>query len=357
VTFIPDDCFNIIMDVPPTGPSPWKPEWVSRGLAAGDLRRYADAGATVALEFAQWHLAEPAPGVYDWAVIDDEVGRCRAAGMRVLLMGPTTVPLWAPDEWYVWDSDGRPMRDHDKRNWLQTWGCFSPWNAEAMAYYAGFIRAMQARYQARYSRPNDVLVINSFSQEGEALLPPAIPCIYDPAALASYRDFMGNSRARPMFGSRSVAMWLMKTLPRAVTDLQLVYCCEPWREVWMALHPVYYGPAWGGSGVIDIPLAWRHVLREVQPRAAFHIAFDFFPRHRRDDEFGELLPALSEMGVGLVAGSDWPAGLRANTPAAVRLGMRALLTAPLHPYGMRTEPEPWVPDALRESAEVFRRGV
>lgn len=350
MSFIPDDCHNIVMDCPATGVSPWNPKWISRAIPLDDLKRFRDAGATVALEFAPWHLMEREPGQVDWSLTDEQVTRCRAAGMRVLLMGPSSVPTHLPDEFYVWDIDGRPMRTNDQRNSQQTWGCLSPWNADAMDCYLGFVRALQARYRA-----DDVQVIQCFSQEGESILPPAIPCIYDPAAIASYRDHVGNPRALPNFGARTTFEWMYSTLAQALVGLHAVYADTQWHECWSALHPVYYGPAWGASGVVDIPGLWSVILRAVNPDAAFHIAFDFFPRHRFAEEFPPLLSALSEMAVQVIAGSDWPAGLRPNTPKAIAMGLRGLLTAPLHPFSLRDTVEPGAADAFRESAELFAR--
>jgi hypothetical protein len=265
-----------------------------------------------------------------------------------MLMGPDDVPQWCPDDWYVWDYARRPMKAVDRRNVSQTYGCLSPWNADAMAYRLDFTHRLCDHYSA-----DDVLVISGLSREGETLLPPAFPCTYDPAAVASYRGYTGDAHAIPNVYRPEGQAWLADTLTPIVVENQRIICeANPWRECWLAFHPVFTQPRWQASGVTDITQAWRVVLREVRPRAAGHIIFSYF-----DNGFDAYAPTLvrelQALGVGVVTGSEWCEGLVKNTPAAVRLNLRALLTAPIHAYTMRECVEPWMVDAVRDSRAAW----
>lgn len=337
--FIKPDETNIVMDNPDTGVNKWKPEFTSVPLKLDELKALRDTGVQTVLEFSP--SASVDEGVYNWGVTDEAVERCRKAGLKVLLMGPTTVPQWCPDDWYVRLADGTVMKDHDPRNPVQTWGCLSPWNSEARGWLREYVR----EFIMRYSAP-DVLCINSFSQEGESMLPPAGACLYDTAALQEYRYFMNDPTAVPNAASGITQRWMFETLRSWVVTLQEMYVAgHPSREAFMSLHPVYWG--WPASGAYDIAGYMRAILDEVRPDRLTHIVFCYFDN--KFDFMYRFVQEMMDLGIDYIVGSEWPEGLLTHSNEAARLGIKALLTCPTHPYKQRYTVEPWMLDAFRTS--------
>lgn len=351
MSFLSPDEYNIIMDHPATGMNLLMPQFTSRSIPLDDLKRFRDVGVRTVLEFAP--NCETKRGTFDWSLPDEMVARCRKAGLKVLLMGPTTVPQWCPDSWYVWAADNTVMRDHDPRNYIQTWGCLSPWNRDAQAYQRAYI----ARFVSRYNS-DDVLCLQSHSQEGESILPPATACIYDPSALAAWRKFTGSHNASPDAMQKETQQWMFESCARVVIDLQRIYATHPSRTISMQLHPCYLERQWNGSGVHDVESYLKVVKEVIKPDVFLWFLFAWFSQNTDGSlVFGRHAPFVGrvthELGMSVVTGSEWPEGIAINTPRSLHAGFRALLTAPLHPYLHRDTIEPWVLDAVAQSRREF----
>lgn len=345
--FISDDCTNIVMDQPNTGRDETWPEFDSRSIPLDGLKRLSDVGADIVLELVPWHRIESQRGIYDWSLPDEMVERCNRAGMKALLMMTNSVPQWCPDDWYVWDRHGKPIKWHDERELRQTWGCLSPWNAEAMEYEREYIRLCCARYNG-----DDAMCISAFTQDGEALLPPGLDCIYDPAAQASWRAFAGD-HIYPHPKTPLTQVWMRDALTRELLAQQTIYMdMHPSRELVLQLHPVYTG--WPASGVGDVFCYVDEVLK-LKPSKLHHIVFQAFTPAFQAQGMPSFVSKLTERGISVFTGSEWPDGLAANTPRAIQQGIRGFVTAPLHPYLKRSRIDEWVYDAFAQSREMFLR--
>jgi len=346
MSFLHDDEYNIIMDIPATGPNPNAPDQIARAIPLDDLKRLRDAGAQTVLEFVSWRRVEPQAGVYDWSFSDEQVSRCMAAGMKVLIMAPNDVPAYFPDDWYVKACDGTVMRERHSANLVQSWSCLSPWNVDAQLRQNDFIERLCERYNG-----NDSLCIFSHSQEGESLLPPAAYAMFDDHAIASYRKYAGDKMALPNPKAFATQRWLYESLLPVVVTQQTIYCrMHPAHECWLSLHPVY--TSWPGSGVHDIYSYFAEVMDMIQPRTLNWLIFSWFSSDFQQ-RFGAMAQAIRRMGVNIITGSEWSQGLIDNTPKAIQSGFRALLTAPLHPYLAKEAVEPWEFDAFRASHQQF----
>lgn len=344
--FLTDDDTNIIMDNPDTGANPYLPGLFSRPLLLDDLKRLRDAGATVALESVPWDRMEQARGATDWRMPDEAVERCHKAGLKVLLMGPTSIPQWCPDDWYVRLADGTPLKDHDSRNVYQTWGCFSPWNQDAMAYLGEWIAKFCARYNSA-----DTLCIGGLSQEGESLLPPAGDALFDLCAVRSHIERYGDA---PIDSSAWwTKAWMYETLADTATWLQLTYCnAHPSRTVVMTLHPCYQEGIWSAGGVFSVDMYLQLIKRLVAPGDMRWLIFTWFASGFESKYQAQMQKARG-MGIKIITGGEWCDGLKPNTPKAIEQGIGALLTAPLHPYLRLDAMEPWMFDAVRDSRRQF----
>ena len=353
-SFIPSDCYNVLMECFP-GVDPYNPASIARANTLDDMRRMRGVGVGVALEFVPWSLVETERGVYDWRVIDEQVDRAHRAGMKVLLMGPTTVPAYFDDAWYTRAGDGTIMRDRHPQNHTQSWACLSPWNEDATAYQLSFISRMCKRYN-----DSQTMCIFSQSQEGESLLPPAVYAMFDAAAIASYREWIGDKEAIPNPYARATQWWLHQSLGELVVAQQNIYCnTHPARECWMSLHPCYLG--WDGSGVTHIQEYFELVRARVNPASMTWLIFTWWVgafidqkgrKHNRH-EYDSVLASVQRMGVNIISGSEWPAGLAPHTPLAIKAGFRALLTATLHPFHPENVVNEEVIQLLSESHRQF----
>lgn len=358
MSFLLPDEFNILMDCLDIGESPYLPGFYSRAVPLDDMKRLADAGVRTVLQLVP--NAETKRGLYDWRLIDETIGRARMAGMKTLLMGPNTVPLWCPDSWYVWAADNTVMRDHDRRNIIQTWGCLSPWSADAQHY----LRKYAERFTQRYNC-SDVLCLSSYSQEGESVLPPATACLYDPAARESYRLYAGDRRAIPDATTALTQQWMFESCLRVILGLQAIYAKHPSHTVSMQLHPCYLAPQWCGSAVYDLASYLRAVKEVIHPETFLWFLFAWYSREGRavDGKFiferhWPLAARLKEeLHLDVITGSEWPEGLALNTQRSIDDGFRALLTAPLHPYLHRDKIEPEVFEWFAQSKAVHDQRV
>lgn len=348
MSFLESSETNLIMDVPNIGVDPRWPQFTFRAIPLDDLKRFRDVGVQTVLQFAPW--CEPRRGVYDWRLVDEMVERDRTAGLKTLLMGPGTVPLWCPASWYVHAADGSVMCDHDARNPIQSWGCLSPWSRDAQAYQLRYVERFTRRYNSA-----DVLCLQSHSQEGESVLPPATPCIYDPAARESYRRFTGHHNAIPDAMTETTQRWMYESCSRVIIDLQRIYATHPSRTISMQLHPCYLARNWVGSGVYDVESYLRSVKEVVHPDTMLWFLFAWFSKENGKHVFEKHFPfvqrVMRELDLEVITGSEWPEGVVENTPKSIESGFRALLTAPLHPYLHRESIEPWVFDVVRQSHE------
>jgi hypothetical protein len=263
----------------------------------------------------------------------------------VLLVGPSSVPQWCPDDWYVWTAEGKPLKDVDPRNRVTVWGCLSPWNAEAQACQDDFITRMCARYNAP-----DVLCIGSHSRDGEAALPPGVAALYDPHALVSYRAYAGG-QARPDPSRPETQAWMHQSVRAVLLRQARIYCeASPYRELWYQMHPYYSFWPNSGNGLVTDYL--EAVRAQVKPDHMTHLLYTVFD-NGHDPFIFEFIKDLHALNIDVLAGSEWPDGLSRNTPRAIRAGLRGLLTAPLHPYLRRKAIEPWVYEALAGSRAAF----
>lgn len=342
-----DGITNLLMDIPDIGE---RLGYWHRALSADECKRLAGAGAGASLVPLLWDRTEPARGQFDWSLPDAAIANCRAAGLRVVLVGPGSVPAWCPDEWYVWDTFGRPLKGVDPRNRVTVWGCLSPWNEEAQSYQDEFIARLCARYDA-----GDVLVVQSHSRDGESVLPPGAAAFYDPCALRSYRTFAGDADVRPDPALALTQDWLRHSLGELLVRQAKLYVeSSPFREYWTFLHPYYNGRDWPNSGNVDIVGYMRRVEEVIHPDGMNALLYTVFD-NGHDHFVFDHIRRLQDIGLGVWAGSEWPEGLRRNTPRAVSLGLAGLLTAPLHPYLRRTGIEPWVYDELRRSRAMLAK--
>ncbi len=346
MSFMPFDCHNIIMDMPPIGP--WMQyRYVKTPLDS--LKMLADAGATVALEFNQWDLTETAKGVYDWSHTDEMIARARSAGMRVLLMCAQNPPTWFPDDWYVWNEAGVPIRTFDPLNPVTVWAAISPWNFEAMMHYNEYITMCCERYNS-----DEVLCIGSFSGSGEAFLPPGIAAVYDPWAIRSYQQFVGNRNAMPDMRQPDTQTWVLDSLLLMTIAQMDIYCeSSVYREIWMQAHPYYstYSPFSGNTNLIDTYTSVHNTVRPDTMNALLFTVFD----NGHDSFIFPFIEQLKANGIQVWGGGEWSAGLSRNTPRAIGCGLRGLVTAPLHPYLSHYEVEPWEIAAVYNSAQEFRQ--
>lgn len=346
MTFIRSDETNILMDAPNTGRDPTWPEFFSRAVPHDDMIRLVDAGVSTVLQLVPWSMIEMVHGKRNWEMPDEMVERACDAGLKSMLMTCQTIPDCLPDDWYVRTRDGTPIKRHDPREPRQTWSCLSPWNNEAMNYQIDYIRECCDRYNS-----DDVMCINSLSQDGESLLPPGLDCIYDPAAMRSWRDWCGNDLLYPHPKTAMTQAWMREALMREVIDQQKVYATHPSGEVFVQLHPVY--TAWPASGVGDIMCYVDAVMQQVIPSRLHYIIFQAWTDAFQSSGMPEFVAKLVSRGVSVWTGSEWPDGLVANTPRAIAQGIRGLITSPLHPFLKRERIEPWVYDAFAASRKMF----
>ena len=258
-------------------------------------------------------------------------------------MGPTSVPEDLPPEWYCKLPDGTVMNHRDMRNVSQMWASLSPWNWRAMDYYHGFVEAMCARYNAP-----DVLCINSWSQEGEAYLPPGGPAFFDDKALASYKIFTNGGDEAPHPLSLDTQAWLADTMRDTIIIGQKIYMSHPSHELFMSSHPIYM--VWPNSGAALQDCMDYEVASACQPENMWRIIFSFFDQGWNNLISQWLTIHKSNMpGIKVMTGSEWPDGLKRNTARALQIGIDALLTAPLHPFLLNDHIEPEVFTIFRES--------
>lgn len=347
MSFLKPHEHNIIMDIPDLGQNPVLQEYTNYALTADNLKAFRDAGAETTLEFLPWNMVEQERGVRDWSFTDEMVERCRAAGMKVLFMLPTTVPLCLPDEWYVWDEMGHVFKQYLYQGARQTWGCLSPWNDDARGYLLDFIREACDRYNAP-----DVLCINAQSQEGEALFPPSVLCAFDPAATRNFKAFAGSD-AVPNEDNPTTMAWLYRTLRDLLIQEQEIFVRHPSRTVFTSMHPIYTDEMWKCSGNYDITYYTDAIRQFVRPATHHHILFAWFGRHGFE-RFWPWVKGEQAKGTQFICGGEWPEGLPITTPLAIAQGIRALLTAPIHPFLKRREVKPWMVDNVRDSARAFR---
>jgi len=361
--FLRADEWNIVMDMPEYGvvasAGSATGHLISKALKVDELKRLRDVGVRTALEFVSWDRIETKRGRYDWSLPDEMVTRCRAAGMKAILMTPNHLPQWMPDDWWCWTRDGKAMRTVSAEDHVRIVPCLSPWNEDAQWYQNVFIRMVCERYKA-----DDVLCIQSQTQDGEFILPAGAAGLYDPAALASFAEYTGSaSTGSPSTGSGSglpdvtspvTQRWMYASLREVVIEQQRIYCeSHPSRTVCMQLHPEYTSNRWQASGNMDIVEYWGAIQSVVKPDNCMHIFFTcFYPgMEERVMDYGARLQM--RYGVDVLTGSEWPEGLRVNTGKAIEYGLRGLVTAPIHPFCARYALEEWMVEAFRDSYRRF----
>lgn len=301
------------------------PSNISVPIPVDSLKRLRDIGVQTALEFCPWKMIEPQYGVYDWTIPDEQATRLRAGGMKALLMLPSAVPTWMPDQWYVQTKEGRALKQSGPPDPIRVWGCLSPWSAEAQDYQNAFIAMCCKRYNAP-----DVLCIQSHSMDGESVLPPRLPAVYDPAALDSYARFTGDRLAMPDVSNPNTQAWMLQSLKEVIVSQAKIYCeSHPSRTCFLQLHPAYSSARWPASATANIVEYWQAIQQEVKPDNKFHLLFTAF-----DGGHSSLstIRQLQAMSIPVLCGGEWCAGLYENTDKAIALGIRALLTAPTHPF-------------------------
>ena len=182
------------------------------------------------------------------------------------------------------------------------------------------------------------------------MLPPAAGAVYDPAALASYREWIGDKRLSPDVRSGNTQRWMYERLCNTMLYQQDVYQRRNKHDdLFISLHPCYWG--WPGSGVYGIEPYIRAILDELKPSHLYHIVFSLLvPAF--DFAWG-FIDDMMRLGVEYICGSEWPEGLLTNSQRAATCGIRALLTAPTHPYKHRDTLEPWMVDAFKQSRSIF----
>jgi hypothetical protein len=350
MSFIPNNCHNLIMDLAddPRHVAGYLPQ---HSLSQDDLMRLSDAGMTVALEFVQWDRYSLSEAEYDFHTLDATLERVRKAGMKCLLLGPNTVPQWCPDSWYVQTQDGTPLKQVDtssRYNSATRWGCLSPWNDEAQSYQNGFITAFCHKYNA-----SDVLCIQSHSRDGESLLPPGVAAFYDPAAVASFREYIGtqSEAALPDPMHYATQLWLRDSLSQVLLTQQHIYCeSSPHREIFLQAHPYY--AAWPNSGQAYLLDYYKLIQSDVRPDTFNMLAFTAFD-NGHDAYLWPFVSQLQSMGINVYTGSEWAEGLNRNTPRAIEKGIRGLVTCPIHPFNGHTRVEEWMIGALAQSRQTF----
>ena len=228
---------------------------------------------------------------------------------------------------------------------MSSWGCLSPWNQEAMGYQLAWARMAAMRYNS-----DDVQVVSHLSQEGETMLPPAVHCVYDPAAVKSYRAYVGDKTAVPFGWPYHTMRWMHESLATILIEHALVTISHPSRECWVSLHPVYHG--WPASGVTDVIDMIRAVKMCVRPTVLRWMVFSYFQPNFEPFISGQVRLAI-DAGAEVWTGSEWPEGLAPNTPRAIAAGIYGLLTAPKHPFLERDVIEDWVFGMVSASRHEF----
>jgi hypothetical protein len=322
------------------------------GLPADVLKRLADSGVTAAVEFVRWPDIEPSCGVFDWSLPDAMVARCREAGIKAILMGPQEGPEWAPDSWFVRNASGYIYRRTDPSYSQVVWGHLSPWCDEAMGYQADVSRLFCAHYAAP-----DVICAGSLGRDAEALIPQHYTTMHDEHALKSYRNHTGDPNARPSLGTAPTQTWLYQSLSRYAVEQQRVYLAgHPSRTIFTALHPAYeiYVSHTGADYVHDL-------VEQLHPDQMAVIIWDYYSDGTERDwtraarEYARVVRERDSAQIW--AGSEWPEGLAANTPNAMRDGFSGLITAPIHPLRKSDQIGAWVYDAFLASSRLQKEVI
>ncbi len=311
-------------------------------MSSDELAKLGLIGVQTVLEQAQWELAEPSQGVYDWSHIDDQVNRPRRAGMKVLLSVPGCVPKWCPLDWYATpDSPDSPLKYVDWR-W---WPTLSMWNMRAQKYMMEF----EARVIDRYASP-DVLCIHGYPKDGEAMLPPLAEGYFDPEALADYREFCDRDNAVPGYQEPETQDWLRETVLFTNLAHQRIFAAQN-REVWCFLHPYHARYQWTGNQFVgDVYAALAGEGWKISA-----VQYTHFPLG--DEQAAQVARAKAATpGIDFWVGAEYAEGAPVHAPKAVAQGLRGLLCAPLHPFQGHQQLEGWMMTNLSTAISTLQGG-
>ena len=346
--FLTADNTNILMDLNEIGECPPVPGWApmeQHALKVEDMRRFKDAGATVALEFLPWSKVNPGADVWDWAYADEMIDRCHNAGLKVLFMGPCDVPQWMPDDWYVWLGDGTPLRKPDARNPMHTYGLLSPWNPDSANAQLEFITRMCERYNS-----NEVLCIYGNSNCGESMLPEASPALYDPAAIKSFQALVHKNDVRPNVYDLETQYWMCSSMREWMLGQQQIFLTHPSRELFLSLAPYYQ--LFSASANANVAGYIDAIVNRLHPAQMSYISFTYF-QITYELPYCQWFKHMSTLyGVKFVVGSEWLSGAVENAPKARDQGLR-LLTGIIHPFTHHYTVEDDMVEQMRQSHAIM----
>ncbi len=199
----------------------------SPGVAAGYIRLWDMAVA--------WRDLNPAPGVYNWTVMDQRVAQVEAAGAKVLYVGGLT-PVWAAAN----PADGDPR-----------WGLGSASAPADPSTYGTFMTALMQRYGGRIAAVEAWNEANlktfwtgtpeqmaDLTQRANSAVKAASPGTTVFAAstttrlIASVRNFFGPYAAALKAKGYPIDGWTIHTYPAAnASPVNRFDAIDAWREV------------------------------------------------------------------------------------------------------------------------------
>jgi hypothetical protein len=275
-----------------------------------DLRKVADAGATVIMHQSYWHTAQRAiGGPIDWSIMDRKTELTSRLGMKTILTLPTSFPQEnVPEEWWPKMVNGQVMRDY-----------YSLWDRNAEDAEAEFLQAAVDHYKS-----NDVQVVLHELGGGEQKMHQSASYFGD-SAIA---DFMAKHGRAP------------ETTPSSTPDIEWVkgrsvghtmrmqeILARQFGETWTAWHLFFAMRPCSGLYIDALFDAMRERIPGV---GIYFIQYTYF------GHLGWIEPQVDAhiaKGVRFIGEADHPRGLRRTTPYGIQKGWAGQICGPIHPAG------------------------
>ncbi len=299
-------------------------------LPAIDIRKLSDAGIKTAMMFCtNWGKIEPEKGKMDFTYYLDRVKLLQDNGMNVMIQCFTNLPPWIPDEWKVMTSTGATM------------DMISPWNIDAMAYVTRFYQEMVYRFNSKNS-----YVVNSWLMDGETLFPNE-PCIYDPAAVAAFRNDYGRDPAYPMGAEE--ATFLEHYQIQLMGTLQSILRNNEYNDIWLAMHPALAG--FTGNGCSSLQQILGN-LKFKYPCANIHHLYCTWTQW--DAYYPLMSKWRDDYDEQVFGGAEYAEGVVGNTYKALAAGIRGLLINPCHPFTGHTRVQDWMLGNISDACSIWQ---
>lgn len=345
-SFVRDDEFIIAMD------------YYDRPMSAQDFVALAAGGIRTALRSVLWHRLVFQEDVIDWSYLDEFLERPLAAGLKVILVEPDTVPHCFPDDWYARKWDGTLARD------FPLWSMFSPWHLQAQEYM-GWLHEQIARHVEGLP----VLLVRGGPHCGEALLP-YDPYYHDGVGKANFRswarhvyaDDLGKLAQEEGIGYRSwdevepgdlrhgnphyhpVTLRWLETTMRQQTEREM----RRYSEQWFMLAGCWRDHLCSCNRLID--------GLEADALARGPVNYIAYAHYNLGGYLQGLALQHARVGSSLWVGSQYCEGLITNTRRAIEDGVRGFITGPLCTEDNHTQArvEPWMVEAIDKSLATWR---